>query len=55
MPQLNPAPWFFIMLASWFTFSFILQPKILLFISTNQPSSKTLSPMKISPWNWPWT
>nr|AAL92749.1 ATPase subunit 8 [Elaenia flavogaster] len=55
MPQLNPTPWFFIMLASWFTFSFILQPKILLFTSTNQPSNKALSPMKISPWNWPWT
>nr|AAM98445.1 ATPase subunit 8 [Myiarchus oberi]AAM98447.1 ATPase subunit 8 [Myiarchus oberi]AAM98449.1 ATPase subunit 8 [Myiarchus oberi]AAM98451.1 ATPase subunit 8 [Myiarchus oberi]AAM98453.1 ATPase subunit 8 [Myiarchus oberi] len=55
MPQLNPTPWFFIMLTSWLIFSFILQPKILLFISTNLPSNKTPSTMKTSPWNWPWT
>nr|YP_010000590.1 ATP synthase F0 subunit 8 [Neopipo cinnamomea]QOD96489.1 ATP synthase F0 subunit 8 [Neopipo cinnamomea] len=55
MPQLNPAPWFFIMLTSWLTFSFILQPKILQFTSTNPPSDKSLSTMKTSSWNWPWT
>nr|WDE79454.1 ATP synthase subunit 8 [Empidonax minimus]WDE79468.1 ATP synthase subunit 8 [Empidonax alnorum]WDE79455.1 ATP synthase subunit 8 [Empidonax minimus]WDE79456.1 ATP synthase subunit 8 [Empidonax minimus]WDE79457.1 ATP synthase subunit 8 [Empidonax minimus] len=55
MPQLNPAPWLFIMMTSWFVFSFILQPKILLFVPTNQPSNKALPTMKTSPWNWPWT
>nr|AAM98615.1 ATPase subunit 8 [Tyrannus dominicensis]AAM98617.1 ATPase subunit 8 [Tyrannus dominicensis]AAM98619.1 ATPase subunit 8 [Tyrannus dominicensis]AAM98621.1 ATPase subunit 8 [Tyrannus dominicensis]AAM98623.1 ATPase subunit 8 [Tyrannus dominicensis] len=55
MPQLNPAPWFFILLISWLTFSFILQPKILLFTPTNPPSNKTLPITKTSPWNWPWT
>nr|YP_009944861.1 ATP synthase F0 subunit 8 [Xiphorhynchus elegans]QOD97139.1 ATP synthase F0 subunit 8 [Xiphorhynchus elegans] len=55
MPQLNPNPWFFIMLMSWLTFSFILQPKLLTFISTNLPSDKTTTTPKTSPWNWPWT
>nr|AAP29587.1 ATPase subunit 8 [Myiarchus phaeocephalus]AAQ01379.1 ATPase subunit 8 [Myiarchus phaeocephalus] len=55
MPQLNPTPWFFIMLTTWLTFSFILQPKILLFTPTNSPSNKTSSTTKTSPWNWPWT
>nr|ABU68937.1 ATP synthase subunit 8 [Alcedo quadribrachys] len=55
MPQLNPNPWFFIMLLSWLTFSFIIQPKIMTFISTNSPISKTHMPTKTTPWTWPWT
>nr|YP_009469122.1 ATP synthase F0 subunit 8 [Phylloscopus proregulus]AVC55972.1 ATP synthase F0 subunit 8 [Phylloscopus proregulus]WJJ67682.1 ATP synthase F0 subunit 8 [Phylloscopus proregulus] len=55
MPQLNPSPWFFIMLITWFTFSFIIQPKLLTFVSTNPPSSKTPTTSDISPWTWPWT
>nr|YP_010000577.1 ATP synthase F0 subunit 8 [Furnarius figulus]QOD96476.1 ATP synthase F0 subunit 8 [Furnarius figulus] len=54
MPQLNPNPWFFIMLLSWLTFSLILQPKLLTFTSTNLPSNKTLTTQKSSSWNWPW-
>nr|YP_010287220.1 ATP synthase F0 subunit 8 [Charadrius dubius]UKT61508.1 ATP synthase F0 subunit 8 [Charadrius dubius] len=55
MPQLNPNPWFFIMLVSWLTFSLIIQPKLLSFTSTNPPSNKTLTSTKITPWAWPWT
>nr|YP_010981980.1 ATP synthase F0 subunit 8 [Turnix suscitator]UZC53705.1 ATP synthase F0 subunit 8 [Turnix suscitator] len=55
MPQLNPNPWFFIMLASWLTFSLIIQPKLLAFTTTNPPSNKTHAPRKTSPWTWPWT
>nr|YP_588074.1 ATP synthase F0 subunit 8 [Cnemotriccus fuscatus]AAT46110.1 ATP synthase subunit 8 [Cnemotriccus fuscatus] len=55
MPQLNPTPWFSIMVTSWFIFSFILQPKISQFTSTNQPSNKTFSATKAPSWNWPWT
>nr|YP_009943813.1 ATP synthase F0 subunit 8 [Tachuris rubrigastra]QOD95644.1 ATP synthase F0 subunit 8 [Tachuris rubrigastra] len=55
MPQLNPSPWFFIMLISWYTFSFLLQPKIILFTPTNSPSNKELTTMKTTSWNWPWT
>nr|AIM46866.1 ATP synthase F0 subunit 8 [Thamnophilus nigrocinereus] len=55
MPQLNPNPWFFIMLISWFSFSLILQPKLLLFTSTNSPSNKMIHITKTTSWNWPWT
>nr|QUA10514.1 ATP synthase F0 subunit 8 [Symposiachrus guttula]QUA10527.1 ATP synthase F0 subunit 8 [Symposiachrus guttula]QUA10540.1 ATP synthase F0 subunit 8 [Symposiachrus guttula]QUA10553.1 ATP synthase F0 subunit 8 [Symposiachrus guttula]QUA10566.1 ATP synthase F0 subunit 8 [Symposiachrus guttula] len=55
MPQLNPGPWFFIMLTSWLTYSMIIQPKLLSFISTNPPSNKTPSTTTTTPWTWPWT
>nr|ABQ65592.1 ATP synthase F0 subunit 8 [Phapitreron amethystinus] len=55
MPQLNPNPWFFIMLLSWLTFSLIVQPKLLSFTTTNPPNNKTLTTMKTTPWTWPWT
>nr|YP_009349381.1 ATP synthase F0 subunit 8 [Tringa ochropus]AQD17601.1 ATP synthase F0 subunit 8 [Tringa ochropus] len=55
MPQLNPNPWFFIMLTSWLTFSLIIQPKLLSLTSTNTPSNKTSTTTKTTPWHWPWT
>nr|YP_004300320.1 ATP synthase F0 subunit 8 [Cyanoptila cyanomelana]YP_010568217.1 ATP synthase F0 subunit 8 [Rhinomyias umbratilis]ADZ10788.1 ATP synthase F0 subunit 8 [Cyanoptila cyanomelana]UZC57637.1 ATP synthase F0 subunit 8 [Rhinomyias umbratilis] len=55
MPQLNPNPWFFIMLTSWLTFSLIIQPKLLTFITMNPPSNKTPTAPKTTPWTWPWT
>nr|YP_009731548.1 ATP synthase F0 subunit 8 [Corvus dauuricus]QHQ98591.1 ATP synthase F0 subunit 8 [Corvus dauuricus] len=55
MPQLNPTPWFFIMLISWLTYSMIIQPKLLSFISMNPPLNKAQTTPAISPWTWPWT
>nr|YP_009566696.1 ATP synthase F0 subunit 8 [Artamus cinereus]QBB11057.1 ATP synthase F0 subunit 8 [Artamus cinereus] len=55
MPQLNPNPWFFIMLTSWLTYSMIIQPKLLSFISMNPPSSKTPMTTSTTSWTWPWT
>nr|YP_010000499.1 ATP synthase F0 subunit 8 [Chloropsis cyanopogon]QOD96385.1 ATP synthase F0 subunit 8 [Chloropsis cyanopogon] len=55
MPQLNPNPWLFIMLASWFTFSAIIQPKLLSFVTMNPPSNKMSTTPKTTPWTWPWT
>nr|YP_009093591.1 ATP synthase F0 subunit 8 [Tetrastes sewerzowi]AIR93798.1 ATP synthase F0 subunit 8 [Tetrastes sewerzowi] len=54
MPQLNPNPWFTIMLLTWFSFSFLIQPKLLSFTQTNAPSNKTLTTSP-TPWTWPWT
>nr|AAM90406.1 ATP synthase 8 [Icteria virens]ADO23240.1 ATP synthase F0 subunit 8 [Icteria virens] len=54
MPQLNPNPWFFIMLTSWLTFSLIIQPKLLSFVSMNPPSSKPPTAPTTTPWTWPW-
>nr|YP_009944086.1 ATP synthase F0 subunit 8 [Formicarius rufipectus]QOD95930.1 ATP synthase F0 subunit 8 [Formicarius rufipectus] len=55
MPQLNPNPWFFIMLISWLTLSLLLQPKLLAYNPTNSPRNKTYTTMASTPWNWPWT
>nr|QXU60194.1 ATP synthase F0 subunit 8 [Margaroperdix madagarensis] len=55
MPQLNPTPWFMIMLMTWFTYSLLIQPKLLSFTSTNTPSNKTTPTTKPTPWAWPWT
>nr|QLA48859.1 ATPase subunit 8 [Arborophila javanica]QLA48885.1 ATPase subunit 8 [Arborophila orientalis] len=54
MPQLNPNPWFSIMLLTWFTFSLLIQPKLLSFTTTNTPLNKN-TPTKPAPWTWPWT
>nr|YP_009111980.1 ATP synthase F0 subunit 8 [Ixobrychus eurhythmus]AHN95879.1 ATP synthase F0 subunit 8 [Ixobrychus eurhythmus]BCD55600.1 ATP synthase subunit 8 [Ixobrychus eurhythmus] len=55
MPQLNPNPWFLIMLVSWMVFSLIVQPKLLSFTTTNPPSTKLKMTTKTAPWTWPWT
>nr|YP_010000421.1 ATP synthase F0 subunit 8 [Nicator chloris]QOD96294.1 ATP synthase F0 subunit 8 [Nicator chloris] len=55
MPQLNPNPWFFIMLISWLTFSLIIQPKLLSFVTMNPPTSKPSTIPTPTPWTWPWT
>nr|YP_009111924.1 ATP synthase F0 subunit 8 [Egretta sacra]AHN95809.1 ATP synthase F0 subunit 8 [Egretta sacra] len=55
MPQLNPSPWFFILLMSWSVFSLIIQPKLLSFATTNPPSTKPKVTPKTTPWAWPWT
>nr|YP_009538211.1 ATP synthase F0 subunit 8 [Megalaima virens]AYN73717.1 ATP synthase F0 subunit 8 [Megalaima virens] len=55
MPQLNPNPWFYIMILSWLTFSILIQPKILTFTSTNQPTNKATTITKTPSWTWPWT
>nr|QWS05510.1 ATP synthase F0 subunit 8 [Melanocharis citreola]QWS05523.1 ATP synthase F0 subunit 8 [Melanocharis citreola]QWS05549.1 ATP synthase F0 subunit 8 [Melanocharis citreola] len=55
MPQLNPSPWLFIMITSWLTYSLIIQPKILTFLTTNPPHNKTTTASSTNPWTWPWT
>nr|NP_007527.1 ATP synthase F0 subunit 8 [Rhea americana]O79396.1 RecName: Full=ATP synthase protein 8; AltName: Full=A6L; AltName: Full=F-ATPase subunit 8 [Rhea americana]ACF35286.1 ATP synthase F0 subunit 8 [Capito dayi]AAD32506.1 ATPase 8 [Rhea americana]QNN84916.1 ATP synthase F0 subunit 8 [Rhea americana]CAA76505.1 adenine triphosphatase subunit 8 [Rhea americana] len=55
MPQLNPNPWFFIMIMSWAVFLLLIQPKLLSFTHTNLPSNKPLSTPNPTPWTWPWT
>nr|YP_007183115.1 ATP synthase F0 subunit 8 [Neophema chrysogaster]AFN22134.1 ATP synthase F0 subunit 8 [Neophema chrysogaster] len=55
MPQLNPNPWFSIMIMTWLTFSLIIQPKTLSFTPTNTPTNKTPSITKNHPWVWPWS
>nr|AGN71476.1 ATP synthase F0 subunit 8 [Pristimantis thymelensis] len=53
MPQLNPSPWFFILLLSWFLLIVIMPIKITGFHHLNDPSLKTHQPLN-KPWPWPW-
>nr|YP_009104481.1 ATP synthase F0 subunit 8 [Fulica atra]AHA13339.1 ATP synthase F0 subunit 8 [Fulica atra]AJW59209.1 ATP synthase F0 subunit 8 [Fulica atra]QGL54703.1 ATP synthase F0 subunit 8 [Fulica atra] len=55
MPQLNPHPWFYIMLMTWLTLSLIIQPKLSSFPTTNPILNKPVTNTKTNPWTWPWT
>nr|WPM97885.1 ATP synthase F0 subunit 8 [Argyropelecus olfersii] len=53
MPQLNPAPWFAILVFSWLIFLIIIPPKVLAHTFPNEPLLNTDN-IKTEPWNWPW-
>nr|AAK08569.1 ATPase subunit 8 [Crypturellus tataupa] len=55
MPQLNPYPWFMIMISSWLIFLLIMQPKFSSTYLPNPPSNKVKPVKKFTPWLWPWT
>nr|UEX92622.1 ATP synthase F0 subunit 8 [Platycephalus sp. 1 LL-2021] len=54
MPQLNPGPWFVILLFSWLVFLIIIPPKVMAFLYPNDPAYKDLKATPSSPWHWPW-
>nr|AEL32707.1 ATPase8 [Prochilodus lineatus]AEL32715.1 ATPase8 [Prochilodus lineatus] len=54
MPQLNPAPWFAILVFSWLVFLTIIPSKVLKHPFTNEPTALSTEKPKTEPWNWPW-
>nr|AAQ03288.1 ATPase synthase subunit 8 [Eretmobrycon emperador]AAQ03290.1 ATPase synthase subunit 8 [Eretmobrycon emperador]AAQ03294.1 ATPase synthase subunit 8 [Eretmobrycon emperador]AAQ03296.1 ATPase synthase subunit 8 [Eretmobrycon emperador]AAQ03298.1 ATPase synthase subunit 8 [Eretmobrycon emperador] len=54
MPQLNPAPWFTILVFSWLIFLVFIPPKILKHTFNNEPTTISSEMPKTNPWNWPW-
>nr|YP_007026203.1 ATP synthase F0 subunit 8 [Neosalanx taihuensis]YP_009121437.1 ATP synthase F0 subunit 8 [Neosalanx tangkahkeii]AFU89132.1 ATP synthase F0 subunit 8 [Neosalanx taihuensis]AJF41796.1 ATP synthase F0 subunit 8 [Neosalanx tangkahkeii]AZM32458.1 ATP synthase F0 subunit 8 [Neosalanx taihuensis] len=54
MPQLNPAPWFAILMFSWLVFLTVIPPKILGHIFPNEPTIQSAKKANPEPWNWPW-
>nr|YP_008815326.1 ATP synthase F0 subunit 8 [Prionace glauca]AGW45859.1 ATP synthase F0 subunit 8 [Prionace glauca]QTJ25364.1 ATP synthase F0 subunit 8 [Prionace glauca]WNH19765.1 ATP synthase F0 subunit 8 [Prionace glauca] len=54
MPQLNPSPWFLILLFSWIIFLTILPNKITNHLFNSNPTLKSTEKPKPNPWNWPW-
>nr|YP_003345246.1 ATP synthase F0 subunit 8 [Nemichthys scolopaceus]BAI53319.1 ATPase subunit 8 [Nemichthys scolopaceus] len=54
MPQLDPAPWFMILMFSWTVFLTILPTKIMAYVYNNEPSHQSAEKPKLTPWNWPW-
>nr|AUJ21805.1 ATP synthase F0 subunit 8 [Bathygobius cocosensis] len=54
MPQLNPSPWFAILLFSWFIFLTIVLPKVLSHRFPLDPTALSVQLPKMEPWSWPW-
>nr|YP_002154508.1 ATP synthase F0 subunit 8 [Hyporhamphus sajori]BAG69211.1 ATPase subunit 8 [Hyporhamphus sajori] len=54
MPQLNPAPWFAILVFSWFIFITFIPPKVLAHNFPGTPTSQAIEKPKTEPWDWPW-
>nr|BAD12316.1 ATPase subunits 8 [Albula glossodonta] len=55
MPQLNPAPWFFIFVLSWFIYLTVIHTKVTGHVFANEPTvSVDKLESKPEPWNWPW-
>nr|WNH22808.1 ATP synthase F0 subunit 8 [Uroconger syringinus] len=53
MPQLNPTPWFAILIFSWLVFLIIIPTKIMNHKFNNEPNTQTTK-TPLEPWNWPW-
>nr|YP_003457009.1 ATP synthase F0 subunit 8 [Neoceratias spinifer]BAI77096.1 ATPase subunit 8 [Neoceratias spinifer] len=54
MPQLNPAPWFTILVFSWLVFLAVLPPKVLAHTFPNDPAREVAQAPQALPWSWPW-
>nr|WNH23984.1 ATP synthase F0 subunit 8 [Apogon quadrisquamatus] len=54
MPQLDPAPWFMILVFSWLVFATVIPPKVIAHAFPNEPTSQAVQKPKKACWNWPW-
>nr|WNH37530.1 ATP synthase F0 subunit 8 [Callechelys catostoma] len=54
MPQLNPTPWFMILVFSWIVFLTIVPIKVMGHVFNNELNSQTTKKPQPNPWTWPW-
>nr|BAP58890.1 ATPase subunit 8 [Arnoglossus polyspilus] len=54
MPQLNPAPWFLILLFSWLIFLTVVPNKVLEYSTPNEPVAQDTHESQKTTWTWPW-
>nr|YP_010390403.1 ATP synthase F0 subunit 8 [Acanthogobius flavimanus]UFH80645.1 ATP synthase F0 subunit 8 [Acanthogobius flavimanus]UPW99362.1 ATP synthase F0 subunit 8 [Acanthogobius flavimanus] len=54
MPQLNPSPWFLILVFSWLVLLVLVVPKVMKFIYPNEATSQSTETSKSNNWTWPW-
>nr|YP_009312429.1 ATP synthase F0 subunit 8 [Vanmanenia hainanensis]QRE78532.1 ATP synthase F0 subunit 8 [Vanmanenia hainanensis]BAV71995.1 ATPase subunit 8 [Vanmanenia hainanensis]BAV72008.1 ATPase subunit 8 [Vanmanenia hainanensis] len=54
MPQLNPAPWFTILVFSWVIFLSIIPTKVMGHTSPNESTPLSTEKHKTESWDWPW-
>nr|WIL10174.1 ATP synthase F0 subunit 8 [Oreolalax rhodostigmatus] len=55
MPQLNPSPWFFILVTSWLIFLFIFAYKIKGICPLQKPHAALIMMSVTHRWSWLWT
>nr|YP_010515096.1 ATP synthase F0 subunit 8 [Phyllomedusa bahiana]UXL87082.1 ATP synthase F0 subunit 8 [Phyllomedusa bahiana] len=53
MPQLDPSPWFLILMSSWIILILFAPAKMSKFINLNSPTMKANKTIT-KPWFWPW-
>nr|YP_010379922.1 ATP synthase F0 subunit 8 [Forcipiger flavissimus]ABA11386.1 ATPase subunit 8 [Forcipiger flavissimus]ABA11388.1 ATPase subunit 8 [Forcipiger flavissimus]ABA11390.1 ATPase subunit 8 [Forcipiger flavissimus]ABA11392.1 ATPase subunit 8 [Forcipiger flavissimus]ABA11394.1 ATPase subunit 8 [Forcipiger flavissimus] len=54
MPQLDPAPWFKILVLSWFIFLTVIPPKIMAQVYPNELNPLGTKKPETKAWVWPW-
>nr|BBM35074.1 ATPase subunit 8 [Paraliparis sp. NSMT P92399] len=54
MPQLNPTPWFAVLIFSWLIFLIILPPKVIAHTFPNEPTLQNAKKPQTNSWIWPW-
>nr|AKJ76865.1 ATP synthase F0 subunit 8 [Holbrookia maculata] len=54
MPQLNPSPWFLILLMTWIMLMVIYLNKTLNLFLPNLPTKHQSKEKHLTPWTWPW-
>nr|YP_010184965.1 ATP synthase F0 subunit 8 [Asymblepharus himalayanus]QVH34644.1 ATP synthase F0 subunit 8 [Asymblepharus himalayanus] len=55
MPQLNPAPWLFILFMLWLTVLVVFKTKTLCSTSLNTMTPYDQTTQHTTSWDWPWT
>nr|WNH24074.1 ATP synthase F0 subunit 8 [Scopelarchus michaelsarsi]WNH24217.1 ATP synthase F0 subunit 8 [Scopelarchus analis]WNH24372.1 ATP synthase F0 subunit 8 [Scopelarchus stephensi]WNH37669.1 ATP synthase F0 subunit 8 [Scopelarchus guentheri]BAR45762.1 adenosine triphosphatase subunit 8 [Scopelarchus sp. ausc01] len=54
MPQLNPSPWFAILVFSWMVFLIVIPPKVVNHVFPYDPAAQSVEKPVHAPWHWPW-
>nr|YP_002317354.1 ATP synthase F0 subunit 8 [Apeltes quadracus]BAG83070.1 ATPase subunit 8 [Apeltes quadracus] len=54
MPQLNPSPWFAMLIFSWLVFLIIIPSKVMAHIFHSEPTMQSAEKRLTNPWTWPW-
>nr|BBB04433.1 ATPase subunits 8 [Ratabulus megacephalus]BBM90021.1 ATPase subunits 8 [Ratabulus megacephalus] len=54
MPQLNPGPWFAILLYAWLIFVVVIPSKVMAHLYPNDPAYQNAKNSPTPPWSWPW-
>nr|BAR45853.1 adenosine triphosphatase subunit 8 [Lestidium atlanticum] len=54
MPQLNPSPWFAILVFAWAIFLVVIPPKVLSHVYPYDPAAQNVEKPVHASWSWPW-